>query len=159
MQKVIQYVALVFLVLVTGVYWGPWLGLHRSLDAFSLEELIHLAQVLARNLGGPMGFLLPLCILFMSVSAWKYPDKRSKEFYFILIAVVFILASLGISVGIELPIVNQMKAWTPTTAPAHWEIFRNRWVYFTVVRMVTGLLAFLFFSVAVTRSFDFKTQA
>lgn len=151
MNKLIQYLALFLLLLVTGVYWGPWLGLHRSLDAFSPAELIHLSQVLAQNLGGSMGLLLPACIGLLALSAWGYPDKRSKNFYLILLSIGFVIASLGISVGIEKPIVDQMKVWTDTTVPADWGQLRDKWVYFTVVRMLTGLLAFLLFSAAVMR--------
>ena len=153
MRKPVEYLALFFLLLVVGVYWGPWLGLHRSLALFSLSELVHLSQLLAQNLGGSMGFLLPACVGLMVISAWLYPAKRTGGFYLILLAIGFILASLGISVGIELPIVNQMKGWTPTTAPANWEALRDKWVYFTVVRMMTGLVAFLLFSAAILQPF------
>lgn len=144
--------------MVTGVYWGPWLGLHRSLDQFSISELIHLANVLAINLGSPMQILLPSSILLMSISAWLFTQKKSKEFYFIIAAIVFVVISLAISVGIELPIVNQMKVWTVSTAPANWEALRVKWVYFTVVRMITGLLGFILFSAAILKPFSFKNH-
>ena len=146
MNKLIQYLALFGLLLVTGVYWGPWLGLHRSLNLFSPAELIHLSQILAQNLGGSMGLLLPACIGLMAVSAWMYPDKRSTNFYLLLLAIGFVVASLGISVGIEKPIVDQMKVWTASIVPADWQQLRDKWVYFTVVRLLTGLLAFGLYS-------------
>ena len=159
MRKSIEYLALFFLLLVAGVYWGPWLGLHRSLASFSQLELVHLSQILAKNLGGSMGILLPACILLMAASAWLHPAKKTGGFYLILLAIGFILASLGISVGIELPIVDQMKQWTATTAPANWEALRDKWVYFTVVRMLTGLVAFLLFSAAILQPFSYNRQA
>lgn len=149
MNKKIQYTALFSLLLVTGVYWGPWLGLHRSLAVFSVAELIHVSRVLAHNLGGSMGFLLPACIGLMALAAWLCPDKQSTSYYLILLAIGLVIASLAISVGIELPIVSQMNGWTSGTAPANWEMLRDKWVYFTVVRLITGLLAFLLFSAAV----------
>ena len=77
MRKPTEYLALFFLLLVVGVYWGPWLGLHRSLALFSLPELVHLAQILATNLGGSMGIILPACIVSMVAAAWLYPAKEN----------------------------------------------------------------------------------
>lgn len=151
MRSSIQYLALFSLMLVVGVYWGPWLALHRSLHTLSLAELIHLSTLLARNLGGSMGVLLPLCIGLMSVTAWLHPVKSDSSFYWIVLAIGFVLISVGISVGIELPIVNQMKTWTLTGCPANWEALRDKWVYFTVVRMVAGLLSFALFSAVFMR--------
>ena len=157
--KVIQFSALFFLLLVVGVFWGPWLGLHRSIELLSSAELIHIVQLMAHNLGAPMQVLLPICILLISTSAWFYPEKKSRDFYFTITSILLIIISLLISVGIELPIVNQIKEWTESTVPSNWEAIRNHWVFFHIIRMIVALVSFGLFSAAVLKPFDFKRQA
>ena len=106
-----------------------------------------------------MQVLLPICILLISASAWFYPEKKSRDFYFIITSISLLIISLLISVGIELPIVNQIKEWTESTVPSNWEALRNHWVFFHVIRMIVALVSFGLFSAAVLKPFDFERKA
>ena len=79
---IIQFITLFLLLLVTGVFWGPWLALHRSLHVFTKEELIKITKTLAVNLGRPMQILMQLCIVFMLLSVVFYPQKKQPGFLF-----------------------------------------------------------------------------
>ena len=45
--------------LVTGVFWGPWLGLSRSIESFSPEVFLAIGQRMIGNLAPVMPILMP----------------------------------------------------------------------------------------------------
>jgi uncharacterized membrane protein len=152
--KLIQYIALFLLLLVTGVFWGNYFSLSRSFEVFSAIELIHLAKALVQNLAIPMRILSPLCIVFMLLSAIFNPDKKAKEFYFSIAAVILIISALVITVVVEVPINNQIISWTSSTIPADWETIRNRWQLFNIIRTSAALASFGFFTAAIIKPFQ-----
>ena len=147
--QIIQFITLFLLLLVTGVFWGPWLALHRSLYAFNEEEFLKITKVLAANLGRPMQLLMPMCILFMLVSVLLHPHKGSLNFFIILASFCFILLTLVITLMIELPIVNKIRAWTIENIPSDWEAIRDKWVRFHALRVFPALLSFGLYVVAI----------
>lgn len=147
--RLTQFIALFLLLLVAGVFWGNWVSLTRSMGVFSAVELIRLAKILVRNLAIPMRIISPVCIGAMVLSMWMYPNKESVEFYVGIAAIVFILAALLITILIEVPINNQIIAWTPSTVPANWEAIRNRWQFFNIIRVVAALMSFGCFALTI----------
>ncbi len=55
---VATFAALFLLALVTGVFWGTWFTLTRSITTFSAAEFIHIGQTIIANVAWPMRFLL-----------------------------------------------------------------------------------------------------
>ena len=149
MYHIIQFVSLLLLMLVTGVFWGPWLSLHRSLHVFKAEEFIQLVKALATNLAMPMRVIMPGCILFMILTIWFFPEKNSFEFYFILASLGFAVICLVVTLTVELPIVMRIQQWTGATVPSDWEAVRNRWVKFHVVRVISSIASFACFIASV----------
>jgi len=78
--QIIQFITLFLLLLVTGVFWGPWLAIHRSITIFTKEEFLKITKTMAANLGRPMQILMPLCILFVLLSVLFYPQKTTWDF-------------------------------------------------------------------------------
>ena len=148
-NHLLHFFTLFLLMLVTGVFWGPWLSLHRSLKVFNPEIFIHLVKTLAGNLASPMRILMPCCIFFMILSVWFYPQKNSLGFCLILTALALTILSLIITLLIEVPIVAHIQKWTVATLPENWEAMRDRWVKFHVIRTFASLLGFASFSASV----------
>jgi uncharacterized membrane protein len=146
---IIQFLNLFVLMLVTGIFWGPWFSLHRSIKVFNPEEFIHIVQTLAANLAVPMRILMPLCILLMFLSGIIYPDKNSFGFYLNLTALGLSLIFLVITILVEVPIVTQIKQWTHDSFPSNWDTFRNRWLKFHVIRTFASLAAFACYSASI----------
>jgi uncharacterized membrane protein len=142
--KSIYFIALFLLMLVTGVFWGTWFSLSRSMEVFSAAEFIHIGKTIIRNLAVPMRIILPSCILFMILSAWFYPDKRTSGFYFCVTSIVLIVIALLITLLIEVPIDNQIATWTAETAPTGWQTIRDRWEFFHAARTFISLASFGF---------------
>jgi hypothetical protein len=118
--KLTNFVALFLLALATGVFWGTWFTLTRSIETFSPAEFIHIGKTIIANVAWPMRVLMPACILFMLLSAWLYPEKKSPGFFLSMAACVLIIVALLITLLVEVPIDNQIKTWTAETIPSDW---------------------------------------
>ncbi len=149
----LQFIALFLLLLVTGVFWGPWLALHRSLHVFTKAEFLKITKTLADNLGRPMQVLLPLCILFMLLCLAFFPDKSATGFYLLMASFCCLLLTLIVTLTTELPIVNKIKTWTLETAPPNWEAIRDKWVRCHALRVFPALAAIALFLLVVLRIF------
>lgn len=138
-SKITSFAALFLLALVTGVFWGTWFTLTRSIETFSASEFIHIGQTIISNVAWPMRILMPACILFMIVSASLTPDKKSAEFYLSAVACLLIVIALLVTLLVEVPIDNQIRTWTPETVPADWTTLRARWQVFHTARTFVSL--------------------
>jgi uncharacterized membrane protein len=137
--KVTTFAGLFFLALVTGVFWGTWFTLTRSIETFSAGEFIHIGQTIIRNVAWPMRILMPACILFMIVSASLVTEKNSVGFYLSVTACLLIVVALLITLLVEVPIDNQIRTWTAETVPADWTTLRARWQVFHTARTFVSL--------------------
>ncbi len=149
MIHTVQFLALFLLMLVTGIFWGPWIALSRSMRVFNAGEFIHIAKTMAANLGLLMRILMPLCILVMGLSIYVYPQKDTLGFCLHIAAFVFIIVSLLVTLMVELPIVNRIIQWTVSDIPSNWESIRDRWVQFHVYRVLSAFIAFATLSASI----------
>jgi uncharacterized membrane protein len=140
MAHTVNFIATFLLMLVTGIFVGPWLALTRSLSVFEPAGFIRITQILSKNLGPVMRFLLPGCILMMIIAACLY--QPTSPVYLSLPAIILIIASLIITVAVEVPIVKSVEQWTAATLPANWQAKRDRWIKFHLYRVLAGLTAF-----------------
>jgi uncharacterized membrane protein len=152
-RKLIQFIILLLLMLITGLFWGTWFSLSRTIETFSASEFIHIGKTIIKNVANPMRVIMPLCILLMAVSLWLYPEKRSVTFYLIVTSFVLLIVTLIITVGIEVPIDNQIKTWSPETVPSDWTAIRDRWQFFHTMRTFTSLASLGLFSAASFETF------
>ena len=133
------FVALFLLALVTGVFWGTWFTLTRSIETFSATEFIHIGQTIIGNVAWPMRILMPACILFMIMSALLVAEKNSAGFYLSVTACLLIVVALLITLLVEVPIDNQIRTWTAETVPADWTTLRACWETFHAARTFVSL--------------------
>jgi len=148
-RRLIYFAALFLLMLITGVFWGTWFTLTRSLENFSADEFIHIGKVIISNVAVPMAIIMPACILLIALSLWLYRPKKSTGFYFGLVSFVLIIIVLIVTLTILVPIDNQIKQWTPSTVPENWQQTRSKWDMFHTLRTFASLLNFACFSVAI----------
>jgi hypothetical protein len=138
-SKLVSLLALFLLALVTGVFWGTWFTLTRSIETFSASEFIHIGQTIIANVAWPMRMLMPACIVFMILSAWLVPERRSAAFSLSVAACLLIVIALLITLFVEVPIDNQIKRWTADTVPSEWTAIRERWQTFHTARTFVSL--------------------
>jgi len=138
-SKLATFAALFLVALVTGVFWGTWFTLRRSIETFSASEFIHIGRTIIANVAWPMRILMPACILFMLLSASLIPQKNSAGFYLSVAACLRIIVALLITLLVEVPIDNQIKTCTPQTVLADWTMIRARWQVFHTARTFVAL--------------------
>lgn len=139
--KVATFAGLFLLALVTGVFWGTWFTLTRSIETIPAGEFIHIGQTIIRNVEWPMRILMPACILFMIVSASLVTKKNSARFYLSVTACLLIVIALLITLLVEVPIDNQIRTWRTETVPADWTTLRARWQLFHTARTFVSLVS------------------
>jgi uncharacterized membrane protein len=145
--NVTAYTALFLLLLVTGLFWGTWFAMTRSIHDFNASEFIHIGKVIIANVAWPMRIIMPLCLVLMLLSWWWFP-VRGIGAYLMLAAFVLMITSLLITLMVEVPIDNQLKTWTAEAVPANWENLRMTWDQWHTARTFTSLGAFALFTIS-----------
>jgi hypothetical protein len=147
-RTILHLITLLLVMLVTGVFWGTWFTLTRSLDVFPPENFIRIGKTIIANVGLPMRILMPgtlFTLLWLCVVARK--DRPS--IYFFAIAFTLMVIALIITVAVEVPIDNQIKTWTAETLPQNWTALRARWNTFHTLRTFISIASFIALSAGV----------
>ena len=140
-NRIVQFTGIMLAALVTGVFWGTWFTLTRSLDSFSAAEFLHIGKTIIANVALPMRVLMPASLLVMLWAIWLYPAKHSTGFYLLLAGFMLMLATLLITLLVEVPIDNDIRRWTVETLPVDWESKRLTWKHFHALRTLTSVAA------------------
>ena len=141
-----QFVNILLSALVTGVFWGTWLGLSRSMATFSAETFLAIADAMIGNLGTIMTILVPAALLTTLPVLYLLYRRRSPAFYTTLGGFAFFVVALLITLFVEVPLDMEFETWTVATLPANWEQLRDRWEWYHVIRSwvsVAGLALLL----------------
>ncbi|MGD0629346.1 MAG: DUF1772 domain-containing protein [Terracidiphilus sp.] len=137
--KICELVSIVLSALVTGVFWGPWVGLSRSMASFEPEVFLAIVRRLSTNIAPVMTFLMPVALLsIIPVLIFSY-GERPKTFYLFLGGLFLFVVALGVTMLVEVPIVKQIETWTVATLPANWMQLRDRWGSFHVIRVIASI--------------------
>lgn len=150
-RRLLKSVALLLVMLVTGVFWGTWFTLTRSIDVFPADNFIRIGKTIISNVAGPMRVLMPATLLIL---VWLgFVSRRDRpSFYFYIASFILMVIALVITVAVEVPIDNQIKTWTPETLPENWTALRSRWSMFHTLRTFTSILGFVSLSAGVVMS-------
>jgi uncharacterized membrane protein len=140
--EIVRFLSLVVLMLVTGVFWGTWFSLSRSIEKFPAESFLAIGRVMIANLAWPMRILMPLTILLMLAGLLLSP-AAGAAFYLALLAFVLIIAALLVTLLVEVPIDNRIRTWTVSSLPADWKALRGRWEVYHTVRTFCSLASFV----------------
>jgi uncharacterized membrane protein len=145
--RAFQAVTVVLFALVTGVFWGTWFSLSRTMERLSPETFVAVGHEMIGNLGGPMAVLLPLSLLAALVTvALLWPagaagTGRTPAFWWTAAGFALMVAALVITLAVEVPIDDQIQAWTAATLPGDWRSIQSRWELWHTVRTFTSIAA------------------
>ncbi len=140
--KVWELISILLSALVTGVFWGPWLGLSRSIATFTPDVYLAIGHRMIRNLAPVMRVLMPAALLSIIPVLYLSVGAQPTTFYLSLGGLGLFIVALLVTLIIEVPINEQVKTWTITTLPSNWQELRDRWERYHVIRVaasVTGL--------------------
>lgn len=129
-----QFINIFLLCLVTGVFWGTWLGLSRSMTSLSTTTFLEVAHAMIGNLGTIMAILMPAAILSTLPVLYLLSRRRPKAFYTTLVGLMLFVLALLITLLVEVPLDLKFAQWTAATLPSDWQRLRDRWEFWHVVR-------------------------
>jgi hypothetical protein len=132
--EVWQFINIFLLSLVTGVFWGTWLGLSRSMSSLSAATFLEVGHTMIGNLGTVMALLMPVAMLSTLPVLYLLYRKRPKRFYVTLLGFMLFVLALLITLLVEVPLDFQFQQWTLATLPANWQQLRDRWELFHFLR-------------------------
>jgi uncharacterized membrane protein len=147
-MKTWELVSIVLSALTAGMFHGPWIALSRSMKTFSPEVFLEIVDRMNRNMAPVMTVLMPgtmLSIIPVLLSSYR---QQPMVFNLTAAALLFFLIALLVTVVIEVPIVQQIVTWTPSTLPENWQKLRDRWMSFHVLRVIAGIASLIFLLVA-----------
>ena len=147
-MKAIQFITALLLVLVAGLFWGTWFSLSRTMNELHAEIFITIGKEIMKNVALTMSIIMPasiLCLLILIIRSWKI---KTVYFYCILAALILFIIALIITVGIEVPIDNQIRTWTVATIPSGWQNTRDKWEFYHTIRTFVSLSSVAFFIIA-----------
>jgi hypothetical protein len=142
MIKTVQFVTLLLFSLVTGVFWGTWFSLSRSIAAITPATFLEVGGIMIGNLGGPMSVLMPAAVLSaMILGVLLYRRRQTQASMFTIAAFVLLLVAMIITLVVNVPIDRQIQSWTTGTLPPDWSAIRDRWEFYHELRTLLSLLA------------------
>ena len=137
--------------LVTGVFWGTWFTLTRSLHDFEAAEFIHIGKTIIANVAIPMRIIMPATLLFLLWSMWNTFRRNRPAFNLYALSFLLMLVTLVITVGVEVPIDNKIRTWTVDNIPENWTSLRETWGKFHTTRTFTSIGSFAFYIAGMLR--------
>jgi uncharacterized membrane protein len=141
-MKVVQFVTLLLFSLVTGVFWGTWFGLSRSMSALTPATFLEVGHTMIGNLGGPMSVLMPAALVSTLISTVLLLRRgQTRSSVFAVSAFVLLLVAMIVTLIVNVPIDRQIQSWTTTTLPADWSAIRDRWELYHGLRTLVSLTA------------------
>jgi uncharacterized membrane protein len=152
--KAVQFVTLLLFSLVTGVFWGTWFSLSRSIAEITPGTFLEVGHLMIANLGGPMSVLMPASLLSALVLCVLLVRGRQPGASLLAgSALVLMTTALVITLAVNVPIDRQIQTWTTAALPADWQAVRDRWEFYHGLRTVVSIaaLACLFAATLSTR--------
>src|SRR5262245_15023226 len=140
--KAVQFVTLLLFSLVTGVFWGTWFSLSRSMPQITPGTFLEVGRLMIANLGGPMSVLMPAALLSALVlCVWLVRHRQGSAALFAGAALILMAVALAITLAVNVPIDRQIQSWTTATLPSDWQAIRDRWEFYHGSRTLVSLAA------------------
>jgi uncharacterized membrane protein len=140
--KAVQFVTLLLFSLVTGVFWGTWFSLGRSMAAITPATFLEVGRLMIANLGGPMSILMPAAVLSaVALCVLLFRRRSTRASLFAGAALASMVIAMIITLAVNVPIDRQIHSWTTATLPSEWNAIRNRWEFYHGLRTLVSLVA------------------
>jgi len=137
--RAFEVVNIVLSALVAGVFWGPWVGLTRSIATFDRPVFVAIGHRMNLNLAPLMTVLMPVALASTVPTLVLSYGGRPATFAWTMAGLGLFVVALVVTVRVEVPIATKIKSWATSTPPEDWQRLRDRWASFHVVRVVTGI--------------------
>jgi hypothetical protein len=109
-MKAVQFVTLLLFSLVTGVFWGTWFSLSRSISAITPGTFLEVGRLMIGNLGGPMSVLMPAALLSAAaLCVVLYRGRQTRAAVFASAALALMVIALIITLSVNVPIDGEIR--------------------------------------------------
>jgi uncharacterized membrane protein len=140
--KAVQFTTFLLFSLVTGVFWGTWFSLSRSIAAITPATFLEVGRLMIANLAGPMSILMPAAVLSAIVlCSLMFRGGITRASLFAGTGLVLMVTAMVITLVVNVPIDRQIQSWTVATLPADWSAIRDRWEFYHGFRTLVSLVA------------------
>lgn len=136
--KVVRFLNIFAAALLAGTSFGIWLGfnpMHFSPSTY-LEQQNHLV----RSLNTFMIILVFGTTILTIISAFLQRTNKINSIT-LLVAAAFFISCIVITRLGNIPIQNAMLSWNANSLPENWNVFRDQWWTFHIMRTITELIA------------------
>jgi uncharacterized membrane protein len=138
--KFVQFVSIMFYVLVAGVMWGTWLSLARTMTEYDAATFLADGKHMISNLATVMAVLMISAVLVgLIVVVLLFWSRSTVAGWLALAGLLLMIAVLAITLIVEVPIDDMIANWTEATLPSDWEEIRARWAAFHTLRTFLSL--------------------
>jgi hypothetical protein len=139
--KFIQFVYVMLYALVAGVMWGTWVSLGRTMTDYDERTFLADGQHMIANLGRLMAILMISAAVAGALAVVVLFLRRSTGAAWLsLLGLLLLGGVLAVTLGVEVPIDNDINRWTVDTLPADWATTRARWADFHTLRTFLSLV-------------------
>jgi uncharacterized membrane protein len=154
LRKTLLLITGLLLVLVTGVFWGTWFSLSRTMHALPAETFVVIGKQIMENVALGMSIMMPLGIAGIIALLFMAGRRKKAHFYWLLSALILFVLALAITLFIEVPIDNQIKTWAGGNLPHNWEAIRDHWQLYHTGRTFLSLAGMACFLMAVIKRYN-----
>ena len=136
----VRFLNIIVAALLAGVSFGIWIGFNPS--GLSSSTFIEQQQNMLQSLRTLMVSLAVIATLITILSAYLQKHDKST-FISLIIAAVFFIACIIITLFGNKPIDDKVITWTKDAIPTNWTELRDNWWSFHILRTIAEIIALL----------------
>jgi uncharacterized membrane protein len=138
--KLAQFINIMLYALVTGVMWGTWLALGRTMTQYDATVFLADGQHMIDNLASIMPILMiSTAVVGLVMIVLLFRRRSAAAAWLALVGLLLLAAVIAVTLAVNVPIDNQIKTWTAETLPSDWQAIRSRWAEFHTLRTFLSL--------------------
>jgi archaellum biogenesis protein FlaJ (TadC family) len=138
--RIVRFLNIIVAALLAGVSFGIWIGFNPSV--LSPSAFIEQQQNMLQSLRTLMVSFVFIATLITILSAYLQKHDKSN-FISLIIAAVFFIACILITLFGNKPIDDKVITWTKDAIPNNWTELRDNWWSFHILRTIAEIIALL----------------
>jgi uncharacterized membrane protein len=145
MRRIVAFATVLLTALLVGTMFGIWFGYDPH--GISGPAYVEVQQSAIRALNVPMPVLGAICVLLCLVCAYLNRGVPAQAYLYLAAAGLFIVAGL-ITRLLNQPINAVVMTWSPQSLPPEWELLRDQWWQWHILRTGIGIVGFTLLTIA-----------
>ena len=136
--RIFLFIHISLTALLAGLQFGSVAYYNPGLDILPADVFIRAQQPIEDVFSRSMPVFMAATVASAAPVIWFLRQARVSRLVFLLflLAFVFLIAQLIITLVGNVPINNQISSWSPDNPPAQWEDVRDRWNLFNNLRTI-----------------------